>query len=1346
MDIKFPIIGMVASESSLEALENFFSNIPYGKEVSILIVHNLTLELYNSFYNFIKRITKMDLLQAQDGMEVQAGNVYTISLDKEVNIRDGKLFVSDQKKEQMLPTYHLLKSLSTELKEKAIAVILSSKDLDGLIGIREVKGYGGLTLVHTPETKGDTLTQQETIFPGLVDFFLPVEKIPEKIYTFIESEFYGKKTFRLDDQESEKYINQILHLLKNHTKHDFSGYKRNTIYRRIERRFTINQISNLKNYVELLNNNHKEITVLFKEFLITVTSFFRDPEIFTFAAKEIVPKIFSQSSDNKLRLWVPACSTGEEAYTWAILIKHYMEENKLDFQVQIFASDIDLDSLETARQGVYSPNSVAMIPNNLVKRYFTKEKTGFQLKKSIREMLLFVEHNLIQDIPYSRLDLISCRNFLIYLDIKLQKKVFNSFNFALNSGGFLVLGNSESLGSSTNLFKTVNYKYKIFQNLKQGAFRERIWSFTKNVDENQSIDMEEGQSLKEIAQKLIIEGFTPPSAIINYHSDILYVQGRTGRLLEIPTGEITNNIIHTAREGLKIPLARCIRKAKTTQQESVLKSIKVKVNGEYDFIDVSVSPIKVKNVSLELLLVVFQNTSLKVKDNAESKDSKDANTTILELEKELFDTQEYLQNTIEALETANEELKSANEEAQSTNEELQSTNEELETSKEELQVMNEELERHKRHLEDLVNEKTKELQDSEEFLNKVGEMAKVGGWEINLFTNTVYWTKTTRLIHEVPNEYNPTLEEAINFYTLDSRKTISELVNKARSHGIAFDIELPFVTYKNKKIWVHAIGNPVLKDGKCVRLYGTFQDITERKKTEQKRMEREAMLKLTESIAHIGSWEWEIATDNVIWSEELFRIFQLDTKKGAPPFLKHPELFESQDMESLQEAVRNALEQKIPYELELRILRKDGNVRYCFAWGYPREDADGNITHLYGSFQDITDRKKIEGELIQAKENAEKANALKTAFIANTSHEIRTPLNGIMGFSSLLERLSPKNKKMQEYISIIKQSGEQLLRIINDLIEISKIDAGHISLKHEFFDLNSELQSIFVFHSSMEYAIKNPKIQLDTYLEKENIYILSDRNRIRQILDNLISNALKNTKEGCIEFGYHVLGKNKIELFVKDTGIGIPQDKLEFIFERFAKIDNNKGGTGLGLSITRGLARLLKGEIKVTSKPNVNTCFSIILPTEITYYGLNDQGLDKEDYFDLSLLEGKKFLIAEDDPVSANLLIDMITVQGVPDIKTTLVKDGLEVLEKLKANQYDLILMDLNMPKLDGFETTARIRESGNMLPIIAQTAYVMENEKSRCLEIGFNGYISKPYVYKEVIHIIIKILKKSKL
>ena len=696
----FPIVGLGASAGGLEAFEHFFRKVPRVSGMAFVLVPHLDPSHVSVLTEILQRSTAMPVVEAQDQMAVAPNRVYVIPPNRDMAIFGGalQLSVPEQPRGHRMPIDAFLRSLAEDQGEHAIGIILSGTGTDGTLGLRAVLGAGGISFVQEPATAKYDGMPASAIQAGYASYVLPVEKMPEALLA-------GARTLAVRQEESPSEasgLNRILMLLRSATGHDFSQYKKTTIGRRVERRMSKQNIENTEVYARYLREHPAEVQSLFKELLINVTSFFRDPEAFATLKNDFLPQLRAGKPGGQvLRVWVAGCATGEEAYSIAILLREFMDETRQEFKVQIYSTDLDEDAIALARAGVYPPNIVQDVLPERLRRFFVKEEAGYRVKKEIREMVVFAVQNVIKDPPFTKLDLVSCRNLMIYLEPELQSKLIQAFHFSLKPGGVLFLSPSESIGSRLDLFAPLSRKWKLYQATHSVAATRAVKASDLSWVEgggakapDETAKKEKETDFGELAKRVLLQSYAPASVVTDLEGNILYVHGETGKYLRPAPGQATLNVVEMAHEELKMELGSAIQSAATRGAPTLGRELPVKTNGDVRTVSFSVRPVPSPDAGERVLLLSFQDVARaaprKSVGGKRAPRSADARR-VEELERDLAYTKENLHATIEEQQASNEELKSTNEEMQSTNEELQSTNEELETSKEELQSVNEEL-------------------------------------------------------------------------------------------------------------------------------------------------------------------------------------------------------------------------------------------------------------------------------------------------------------------------------------------------------------------------------------------------------------------------------------------------------------------------------------------------------------------------------------------------------------------------------------------------------------------------------------------------------------------------------
>ncbi len=719
----FPVVGIGASAGGLAAFEAFFSGMPAERDpdMAFVLVQHLAPDHKSILTDLIRRYTRMQVFEVEDGMTVRPNCAYIIPPNRDMAFLNGSLQLLEPSapRGQRLPIDFFFRSLALDQRERAIGIVLSGTGSDGSLGVRAIKGEAGMVMAQDPTTTEFDGMPRNAIATGLVDYELAPAQMPAQLIAYAAHAFNNlPQAAASANHTSETNLKKIFVLLRAQTGHDFSQYKPSTIHRRIERRMAVQQIDALERYVKFLQQTPGETEALFRDLLIGVTNFFRDPDAFKMLEEQVMPKLFADKpSSSSLRVWSAGCSTGEEAYSLAILLQESMEALKQSYTVQLFATDIDSRAIATARVGLYPSSIASDVTAERLARFFSAEPdhSAYRIHKGLRDMLVFSEQDLIKDPPFSKLDLISCRNLLIYLGADLQKKLIPLFHYALKPGGILFLGTSEGIGDFGDLFTSLDRKMKLFQRRDDfhGTQRTPLSRFLPPMSAvDAALPRPSGNKMfaaklpvRELTEQALLQQLAPVGALVNGHGELLYLHGRSGMFLEPAPGEVSiSNILYMARDGLRLDLTTALHKAKSLGQAVRVPGLRVKTNGHYTRVNLSVHPVSAPlavTPESPLYLVILEEirqsadvlalSAAPVEGVVVDTNLSAVEAQIAALKDELRAKDDYLQSTHEELESSNEELKSSNEEMQSVNEELQSTNEELETSKEELQSVNEEL-------------------------------------------------------------------------------------------------------------------------------------------------------------------------------------------------------------------------------------------------------------------------------------------------------------------------------------------------------------------------------------------------------------------------------------------------------------------------------------------------------------------------------------------------------------------------------------------------------------------------------------------------------------------------------
>jgi len=829
----FPIVGIGASAGGLEALETFFSNMPASHNIAFFVIQHLAPNQVSMLAEILQRSTSMKVIQAREKLPIKPRYVYIIPPKKNIAILDQLIHLSSFKNNKHVPLTidFFFESLAETQKSKSIGIILSGMGSDGSLGVKAIKEKNGFVLVQDPKDAKFDSMPLSAINTINVNIIAPAKELPKKLIQLIDLKPQSLLQPNLEIFNKE-VLDKIIILLRDQTGNDFSLYKKNTLLRRIERRISIHRIDNIDNYLRFLKENPVEVEILFKELLIGVTGFFRDPAVWAKLQQEILPDLINKLDESQIfRAWVTGCSTGEEAYSLALSLKMIQDQTKkYHLKFQIFATDLDQDAIEKARKGVFTAKVVADIAPEILNRYFEADRDTFRVNNTIREMVIFAPHNVIKDPPFTKLHLLMCRNMLIYMEPTLQEKLFTLFNYSLNPGGIMVLGNAETIGNLNDFFETIDNRLKIYRSSSSN-------NTPKLLDFPSSFSMSKKQSfitksntrtdlnIQTLANQVLLQRFAPASILVNNKGEIIYIIGRTGKYLEPVTENSTWNIFTMARDGLFQTLPNAFRSALKSCEPVILNNIKIGSNGNTQTTNVTIQQLENPEALKGMFIIVFNDVSDTNTPINNISDSNHLPITNLQMQHalELKQSFEELQNTRELMQSSQEELKSANEELQSTNEELQSTNEELTTSKEELQSLNEELQTVNIELQSKVNDLVNANNDMNNLLNstEIATLFLDKDFNIRRFTDQV--TKIFKIRNIDIGRPITELVNNLNYSSLDelSHQVLNTLIPK----------ETEVTSTENKWYRIRIMPYRTLDD-RIDGLVLTFTDITKSKKLE----------------------------------------------------------------------------------------------------------------------------------------------------------------------------------------------------------------------------------------------------------------------------------------------------------------------------------------------------------------------------------------------------------------------------------------------------------------------------------------------------------------------------------
>ena len=1255
------VVGIGASAGGLRALEEFFENMPTDNGAAFVVIQHLSPDFKSLMKELLERRTRMEIYRVKDGMTLEPNSIYLIPPGKNLVVDNSQLRLSDQEERNRhglnFPIDIFLESLAKNYADRGIGVILSGTGSDGTNGLRAINEAGGFALVQEPETAEFDGMPRTAIATGLVDQILSPKDLAQVIYQLVRSpldtleltKYHGN---RLDSHK----LQRIASILAKYEQIDFSHYKTSTLSRRIHRRCLISGCNNLENYVRLLETSPEERNTLRHDLLISVTQFFRDRRAWEYLETTVVPKLIEQAKPGEeIRCWVTACATGEEAYSLAILLDEAVEKSDKQVRFKIFATDIDKEALEKATQGIYSETIANDIHPERLGRYFIPKDKSWQIIRKLREKLLFAPHDLTKDAGFTRMNLISCRNVLIYLQPQLQQQVLRNLHFSLLSKGVLFLGEAETLGDIEEEFKPLYKKGKIYQKRRD----IRLPIPVKGIDKISRRFIPQLKP-KEVSdshlEPLINEAFShflseqkATCLLVDREYKLLHIFNNSLEVLEFKTGRATMDVTKLIVSSLQLPLHTALHRAKRERRTVAYSGIRLWETEDSPSVNIKVTYQETNKLVRDFFTVFIQE---EVRPQPVSGEPFEANTEasqrIMELEYELQQTRENLQAVIEELETTNEEQQATNEELTASNEELQSTNEELHSVNEELYTVN------------------------AEYQSKIEELTELNNDIDNLLRSTdigvVFLDRDLRI-----RKFTPAATIAINFVEADIGRPLEHI-----THNLD-----------------------------CTDLL----DLLERAIEQRQSVEKEVKLKKADFylLMRVNPYLQEDGNlDGVV-----ITFVDVDELKSVQKEV-------SQVNEALQESEYKL--RKLNEELERRV-------------------------------------EKRTAELEKAKLAAEAANQAKSNFIAHISHELRTPLNAILGFAQILQRNPhiPDTEKSQG-VEIIYQSGQHLLTLINDLLDLAKIEAEKLELEFREFHLPTFLENLLAI-ARISAQQKDIALEYQTLSSLPTV-VNCDETRLRQVLLNLLSNAIKFTETGKVTFkvGYvgeeggkvdkvdgeaisqSIINHHKIRVQIEDTGIGIPEDKLEDIFLPFQQIDiqSKQEGTGLGLSISQEIVRQLHSKIEVQSTLGKGSVFWFDLDLAGSNVNLANHSN--------SLIIGyegkrKKILIVDDSINNRHILVNFL---GPLDFELLEATNGEEAIALAQKHHPDLILLDWLMPDMSGAEVTQKLRHQLGLqdIGLVAVSASVLPKTQNNHKQADCDAFLGKPISFDNLLSILEELLE----
>ncbi len=1319
--LPFPVVGVGASAGGLEASTQLLQALPADTGMAFVLVHHLSPGHTSMLAEILSRATQMQVRTVENDMVLEPDHVYVIPPDHHIEMSGGMLKLVPRARFDGAhrPINQFLQSLATEQGFKAIAVILSGTANDGTAGCEAVKAEGGITFAQDQTAQQDSMPRS-AVAAGCIDFVLPPEEIGREIARIAKHPLVGPETEPLHE---DSQLTDILEFVRKQTGVDFTYYKSNTLLRRITRRMVLHHIEGMTEYRQYLEATPGEAEALFQDILINVTSFFRNPDGFELLRLQVFPELVrGRNRQVPVRVWALGCSTGEEAYSLSMAFSEYASAHRKVIPLQIFASDLSGSAIERARLGYYSKAIEQDVSHERLRRFFTETDGGYRIAKSIRDMVVFARHNALTDPPFSHIDLITCRNVLIYLDSVLQQRLIPILHYALSPGGYLWLGSSETVGPFRHLFEIADSRQKLYQRkpvptqLTGSLPRVELPRDTSRpVRESPELALA-GVDANREADRLLLSRYAPPGALVDADFRIVLLRGDTSQYLTPSPGRASLELLKMLREGLVVGTRGALLKAKREGRPVRQDGLSTRIGDTEIKVSVEVIPVK-SAVGRDTSYLVLFDDAASARERARPARLSPADpprgdraaAEVVRLQQELASTREYLQSLIEQQEAANEELQSANEEVQSSNEELQSINEELETSKEEIQSSSEELA--------TVND---------ELTTRNLELAQSNNDLTNLISSV-----QTPIVMLGPDfrirRFTPSAEKLLNLIATDLGRPISD---------IKTNVDLPELEPLLAEVMESVIPQESVVRGRNGRWYSLrlspyrtmenriegvvlmLVDITSLKEAEDSLRRSAERLTVFQGESPLGIREVDVEGRYLQVNDAYCQItgFAREELLGRP----FQDFLPPEDRGPAVDLLRQAFAREIPsYREERRHVHKDGRRIWVEAHGFALRDSEGRPTSVVAFVQDVTERKQAEAEL-------RAADRTKNEFLAMLAHELRNPLAPLLNVSQLLAVPSLTPESVASLRGILGRQIRNLSRMTDDLLDISRISRGRIQLHLEVVDLVALTErSVELFRS----VIQGRGQILHVDIPGEPLFLEGDPVRLEQLIDNLLTNASKFADDdGQIWLSLRrttQLAPEVAELVVRDNGRGIASDLLPRVFDPFVQaeqtLDRTRGGLGIGLTLVRHIAQLHRGTVEGRSQ-GIGTGAEFVVRLPLAVRPAPDLAERRRS----TPARPRRILIVDDNPDAADTLAALLRHEGH---EVRVAPDGEVAMAIHQAFSPEIVILDMGLPGRDGIEVARELRARVGAAPlhIVAVTGYGQEELRVRSREVGIEHYFTKP-------------------
>ena len=1301
----FFVVGVGASAGGLEALEELFREVPVDSGMAFVVVQHLSPNFKSIMDELLGRVTEIPIQVIHNNAQLKPNVIYVLPENHDVICAGGHLLLNERTLGGALsfPIDQFFRSLADDFGWRSVAIVLSGTGTDGSRGICHISEAGGLVIAQSEDSAAFNGMPFAAAGTGVVSQILS----PKAMAASLLAHANNPPAHFVDEGEPEgglqKSIHTVFHLLKTQCGVDFSDYKTATIGRRIQRRVMLTGLDELTDYVEVLRRNKSEVTRLYKDLLIGVTSFFRDHEVFDRLEMDVIPEILGRMKEGTpFRAWVVGTATGEEAYSLAIVLRECLDAHGDQRPIKVFATDVHEDSLAIASKAVYQSASLSGLSAERLNRFFVRKTDGYHVAPDLRQMVVCVAHNMIRDAPFTKIDLITCRNVLIYLNNQAQNKALSLFHFALNRNGVLCLGPSEHLGELKDEFTPVDEVRRIFRKHRDAPAPS---PGTLNIPTPVLPDAKKAKltvgnkpdprALLEVYDSLLSK-FMPPSLLIDEQGELIHIFEGADRFLRRPVGRMSSHVLDIVHSDLRATLAAAMRRARDEVGRVEFSGLTCRLDdGD---VEITLVLSRFQAPGSQFLLVHFDSPRVCDQIDVHVDVGDFSHEEVAALERELQQTRDNLQDTIEQLQSTNHEFQSANEQLIASNEELQSANEELHSVNEELYTVNAEHQR------------------------KIGELTEMTDDMDNLLASTdvhtVFLDSDLRI-----RRFTPGIEENFNFLPQDVGRRIDSFTHSIRDADLVVEIQdvlenesvIEREVCDRSERWYLMRILPYESSGRVDGAVLTLIEITNLKRAER------SLAELGEIVEHCDDAIMRLSTEGSIitWNAGAEKLFGFSNTEMIGQHVSM--LVPAENRQEAASVFAHAVEGASVDRFETKRCCKDGRVIDVSLTLSPIRDTEGNVIGASEIVRDVTAQKQAEQEVREAVRKRDQ-------FLAMLSHELRNPIAAALNATTLIREEAVDADTDDEARNIIERNIRHVARLLDDLLDLSRFTHDKITLHRQVVDLTGMAMDVV---ECVQPLLDEKQHQLHIHAGNDPIHVEGDVGRIQQAQVNLLVNAAKYTRVGGrIDYSLGTEGDSAV-IVVRDNGMGMESRFLKDIFTPFVQseqsLDRAQGGMGLGLPLVRMIVEAHGGSITASSDGLAKGSeFRILLP-------LTQQPVRTKPRVDLEIAEGKRMVIVEDNAGIRKMLAAAMTLKG---FEVASAEDGSQGLDAILEYDPDVALIDIGLPDVNGYDLAKTIRQKPELAHtlLVAVTGYGRETDRQKAVEAGFDLHLVKPLDPNEVL------------